>query len=808
MSGFLHDLRHAARRLSKNPGFTAVAVLTMALGIGGTTAIYSVVRAVLLKPLGFAQPDRLVTLEEREKDGSPSNTSFATYVDWRARSRSFEEIAASSYWSPTLAGGGGRDAERLEGLRVTDGFFRLLGIQPALGRDFLPSEQQRGNHRVVILGHGLWMRRFGGDPAAVGRTTVISDAPYLVVGVLPADFESIFSPVAGRPTEIWAPLAYGAAEPWACRDCRHLRALGRIAPGVTPEAARAEMDAISRALVGEYPGSYAAAGVLVTPLSQKLTAGSRSALWALAAAVGLVLLIGCANVATLLFGRAAERRSEVAVRRALGASRGRLARLVIAEAVELSAAGGALGLAATSWLLTALKTSAPQLPRLAATRIDGSVLLFTIAASVATGLLFGAMPALSISREEPEPALREGAGRGASGRTRRVERLLVAFDVALALALLFGAGLLVKSMSRLMHADPGFRTERLLTMQVNLSGPASEKDPAILAFFDRVRAAVVGLPGVVSVGFVSQIPLGGDFDQCGIHAEDRPSANPAEDPDADRYAATPGYLSTMGIPIVRGRGILESDRSDALPVVLVNETLAKRVWRGENPLGKRVKVGGIEEPWRTVVGVVGDVRHVSLDSPRTSQVYVPHAQFAASGMTLVLRAAGDPGSLAAPVRAAIRSVDPSQLVTSVETMDRVIETGTATRRFFRNLLIAFAAMALLLAAVGIFGVVAGHVGRRTREIGIRLALGARRGAILRLVAGETIRLAVAGLALGLPAGLLLGTWLRSQLFAVQAGDAGVLLAGAATILAVVAVAAFLPARRAARMDPAAALRPE
>jgi len=806
MNGAFQDLRCALRSLTKSPGFAAVAVATLALGIGANTAIFSVVEAVLLRPLGFRQPERLVTLEEREKDGSPSNTSFATYVDWRARNRSFEEIAAMSYWTPKLSGGGRRDAEKLEGIRVTDGFFQMLGVRPALGRDFLPEEQRTGNHHVVLLGHGLWVRRFGSDPAIVGSTVLMGDTPYLVAGVLPADFESVFSPSPGRPTEIWAPLGYNASQPWACRDCRHLRAIGRLRASVTLEGARAEMDAISQALSREYPNSYSAPGVFVTPFAERLSGGARSALWSLAAAVGLVLLIGCANVGTLLLGRAAARRREVAVRFALGASRGRIARLFLTEAAVLSIGGGALGLAAVGWALPVLTASAPELPRLAAARVDGSVLLFTLAVSTVTGLLFGGVPALRLSRLEP--ALREGAVGGLAVRSRRSGALLVAFDVALALALFFGAGLLLKSVSRLLRVDPGFRSDGLLTMEVDLYGNRYEKDPAVVEFFDRVRERVERLPGVVSAGLVSQLPLGGNFDTHGVHPEGHLSTNPEQDPSADRYSASPGYLATMGIPVRRGRGILETDRADSPPVVLVNETLAQSVWGSEDPLGKRVKVGGTDGPWRTVVGVARDVRHASLAAPRSNQIYLPLSQFVDNGMVLVVRARAEASSLAPAVRAAIRSVDADQPVMHVATIEQVIAASTATRRFSRDLLVAFAATALLLAAIGIGGVVSSFVSRHTREIGIRMALGARRYQILRLIAFRMLRLALGGLAAGALAGLVLGRWLRGQLFEVGGADPAVLLAGVLTILSAVGAATLLPARRAARIDPVDALRSE
>ncbi len=804
----MQDLRYALRTLSKSPGFSAVAIATLALGIGANTAIFSVVHGVLWRPLAFREPERLVTLQERDKDGNADNTGYLTYLDWRAKNRSFEDIAVMSYWSPKLSAEAGVAAERLEGMRVSDGFFELLGVRPALGRLLLPSEQIRGNHHVVLLSDGLWKRRFGTDPVLPGKTIHLGDTPYLVAGILSPEFESVFSSDPSRPAEIWAPLAYDASLPWTCRDCRHLRAIGRLKKNVTLAQASADMLSISQELVRQYPTEYGAPGVFVTPFSKALTGSARPSLLTLLAAVGFVLLIGCANVASLLLSRAGQRRKEIAVRTALGASRARIARLFMVEALVLALAGGALGLIAASATLQTLVALAPgDLPRTAAVRLDVVVLLFTLGISLVTGLLFGAVPALRFARLDPEPVLRGATGGSAGRSSRRFAGSLVVFDVALALVLLSGALLLVASASRLLHVDPGFRPEGLLTLEVDVSGKAYEKDPAIRAFYDRVLGRVAALPGVTGVGAVSQLPLGGNYDGYGVHAEDKPSANPQHDPSADRYAVSPDYLRTMGIPILRGRGIEPSDGPDSAPVVLVNDTLARRLWPAEDPVGKRVKVGGDDGPWRTVVGVARGVPHKGLDAPPTPQIYLPRAQWVDSGMVVVVRAK-DPAQLTSAVRAAVAAVDPDQPVMHVATMPQVIATSASSRRFSAGLLATFAALAMLLTSVGIFGVLSGFVQQRTREIGIRVALGADRGSIARLISARTLRLALAGIGLGLLGSLWLGRGLRGQLFHVAPHDPFLLLAGAVLILAIALAASLGPMRRATRVDPMTALRAE
>jgi putative ABC transport system permease protein len=789
-----------------------VAVATLALGIGANTAIFSVVHAVLLKPLGFPHPERLVTLEERGRDGTADNTGFPTYQDWRARAKSFEDVAVMSYWTPTLAAEGGSEAEKLEGMHVSDGFFRMLGVRPILGRDFQLEEDRPNANRVVLLSHGLWKRRFGGDPSLPGRTIQMGDRAYLVAGVLPPDFESVFSPFPERLTEIWAPLGYDRSLPQACRDCRHLRAFGRLKPGIPLPSARVEMALLQTAIVKEHPADYATAGTFVEPLDRQLKGKARPALLTVLAAVGFVLLIGCANVASLLVAQATKRQREVAIRCALGADRRRIARMFLTESLLLAAAGGALGIAVAATTLRTLVSVAPaELPRLSDTRLDLTVLAFAAVVSIASGLVFGLAPALRFARLDPEPFLREGSGGSASRRSRQVAGLLVAFDAALAFVLLFGAGLLVKSTSRLLAVDPGFEPAGVLQMEVAVSGVAYRGDnsgAALTSFYEQALARVRSLPGVISAGATSQLPLGGNVDGYGIHIEGRAEPNPEQAPSGDRYSVTPDYLATMRIPVLRGRGITEADRKDAPMVLLINQTLAQNEFSDGDPIGQRVKIGDTKGRWRTIVGVVGDVRHARLDAPKTNQIYLPHAQFTDSDMVLVIRTKGDPRDVAAAARALIRSVDPNQPVARVATVRQIVTASAASRLFAASLSTAFAVLAVLLASVGVFGVVSGFVARRVREIGIRIALGARRGQILLLVTGQAVALAAAGVAAAIPLALGLGRALKSQLYAVSPDDV-VLLIGVGTLsIAVALVASLLPARWAARVDPMIALRLE
>jgi putative ABC transport system permease protein len=807
MNGLAQDIRYALRGFRRSPGFAAIAVLTLALGIGANTAIFSVVDGVLLRPLRFPSPDRLTVLFDADAEGRPDLVGWPTYVDWRRQSRSFSDIAVMAGWSPTLTGG--VHAEPLEGLRVSDGYFRILGVSPAIGRDFLPEEDRKDRNHEVILSDGLFRRRFGGDRGIVGRTISMAGTPYLVVGVLPAGFESVFSTSRHQSTEIWSPLGYDASLSWACRTCHHLRAIGRLKPGVSLARARAELGGIEASLYRSFPKEYASPRVDIVPLGEQLFSGIRSSLLILLGAVGLVLAMASANVASLLMARLGERRREIALRFSLGATRGRVVRMLLTESLILSLLGGAAGLAFAGAASRALAQAAPiDLPRLDSVAIDLRVLATCLVVSLLTGILFGILPAISVRAIRPAAAIADGYAGDTPGRSRRslLSGLVVA-DVALAVLLLSGAGLLVRSLTLLFGVDPGFQASGLVTMNVHLSGKRYREDPAILDFYRRAIERVRAIPGVQSAAVVSQIPLGSNFDAFGVHPEGLMAPNPENDPSADRFSVSSTYLRTMKIPLLAGRDLTDADRAKAAPVVIVNRALAQRFWGGSGALGKRVKVGGLDGPWRTIVGIAGDVRHRGLDAPQSLQIYLPQEQFYVDNdMVLAVRASGRLSDVGRQASAAIRALDRDQVVDHVGTMEETMADSAGRRRFAATVLGAFAGMALLLATIGIYGVVARSVTQRRREFGIRMALGAQRSSVLRLVAAGTLPWIAAGLGLGLAGAFAFTRLLASQLFGVGPRDPATLGVVVAALAAIGVAASLIPARGATRLDPSAVLR--
>ncbi|MBI3405584.1 MAG: ABC transporter permease, partial [Acidobacteria bacterium] len=769
MNDFFQDLRYGMRMLRKNPGFTTVAILTLALGIGANTAIFSLVRGILLKPLPYPSPERMVMMWEKEKSGTTSNTGFATFTDWRAQNHSFSAMAAMSYWMPTLTGD--TEPERFNGQRVTTDFFTVLGVKPMLGRDFVPTEDITGNHRVVILSHALWMRRFSGDPAIVGKMIQLNSIPHLVAGVLPADFASVLSP----QSEIWAPLGYNETQSWACRSCRHLRAVGRLKPNVALETAGAEMNTLSEHQFRDHPTDYATAGVILTPVQEQVVGKVRTSLLSLLGAVAFVLLIACSNVANLMLGRAVQQKREVAIRLAIGAGRGRLIRQILTESVLISVLGGILGLLVAAWgvgLLSSLGTDG--LPRVGEVRLDVWVLAFTFGVSLFTGILCGLAPALQGAGLNLNLTLKEG-GREGGGRVRPgLRHLLVVTNFALALVLLTGAGLMLRSLTRLLNVDAGFDTHNVLTMEVTLQGKkyaAKPEDgfsiPPVTQFFEQALQRIRALPGVEAAGAASQIPLGGNVDMYGMHIEGKETPNPADDPSADRYSITSDYLRAMRIPLLRGRAFTSEDQQKSPMVVLISETFAHKIWPNDDPIGKRLKLGDPKGGWRTIVGVVGDVRHRGLDAPRTMQIYLPHSQWSDNSLIVAIRASSSPESLASAVRREIWSLDKDQPITDVATMETLIGVTTAQRRFGLLMMGVFACVALLLASIGIYGVLSFLVARRTHEIGIRMALGAQRRDVMQLVMRQGLMLIVSGIAIGVVGALVLTQWLESLLFGVS-----------------------------------------
>jgi predicted permease len=803
------DVRFGARMLWKRPGFTAVAVLTLALGIGANTAIFSLVNAVLLKPLPFPEPGRLVMLwEDASRIGFPQNTPApANYVDWKAQTNSFEGMAATMWASFNLAGYG--EPQKLNGTAVTADLFEVLGVRPALGRGFTPEEERPGSNNVVILSHGLWRETFGGEPAIVGRDIVLSGEKYTVVGVMPRGFQFL-DPYA----RLWVPLAQ-AREDWANRGGHYLTVVGRLKRGVTVPQADADLKAVMARISRDHPDEAAELGAYVMPLREQVSGQVRRPLLILVVAVAFVLLIACANVAGLLLARSAARRKEMAVRVALGASRWRVVRQLLTEGALLSAAGGAAGLLLALWSFAFLRQLVP--PSLAASApltVDARALLFTLGVSLLTATLFGLAPALQASKSGPSDALKQGGGRGAvGGGGGGLRGAFVVAEVALALVLLVGAALLIQSLQKLRGEYTMAAPEQVLIMRTVLPPNRYREHAQREAFYEGVLERVRALPGVVSAGYTTSVPLGWKGGTSGLTVEGRPPRQGLQD-DALHRQVTAGYLETLGIPLKAGRLFTESDGPQAQTVAVVNEAMARTYFPGGDALGRRFKVGDpdSELPWLTVVGVVGDIRQMGIEAPAKPEFYLPykqvnyHAWFAPAH--LAVRTSVEPTSLVAAVRRGVYAVDPEQPVANVQTMEEILGEESAQRRVGMVLLATFAGLALLLSSLGIYGVLSFFVAQHTQEIGVRLALGARPRSILALVLGKGMRLALAGLGLGLVGALALTRLIESQLFGVSASDPLTYAALALLLAAVALLACYLPARKATKVDPMVALRYE
>ncbi|HEV3469192.1 MAG TPA: ABC transporter permease [Pyrinomonadaceae bacterium] len=811
MGTFLSDIRYGARTLWKAPGFTTVAVVALALGIGANSAIFSVVNAIILRPLPYPEPERLVAVSGRDtREGTDYwQHSYPNFVDLREQREVFEHVTAYSRASFFLIEG--EDPERIVGAVSTHDLFGVLGVRPALGRAFTADEDRPGAPRVIVLGHRLWQRRFGGDPAAVGREIRLGSYTATVVGVMPPGFEF---PLGSR-AEAWMPL--GPAIPaatLAARDSVYLDLVGRLREGVSVERARAEVQTIGARLAAQYPDSNANQSFGLTPMHENLVGNLRRALFVLLGAVAFVLLIACANVANLLLVRAAGRQKELAVRTALGAGRWRIMRQLLTESLLLAVLGGGLGLLLAMWGTDLLVSLAPaDIPRTAEVGLDARVLLFTLGVTALTGVVFGLAPAWQASKADLNETLKEG-GRGSTEGTKgRLRGALVVAEVAVSLVLLVCAGLLGQSFLKLLSVEPGFEARGVLTADVVTLGKSFPERSQQAAFFSEVLARVAAVPGVEAVGAVNPLPLGGNFNTYSFRIEGRPAPAPGEAPVSDFRTAAPGYFRAMGIPVLRGRAFDERDTEKSPPVMLVNEALARKYFPGEDPLGKRITTGdsGSGNPplTREVVGVVGDVRHAGLEEETTPESYVSYLQRPVSVMTVVARAAGgDAEALAASVRGAIREVNREQPVYNVRTMEQLLAESVARRRFNMTLLAVFAGLALALAAVGLYGVMSYTVTQRTHEIGIRVALGAQAADVVRLVVGQGMALALAGVAVGLFGAFALTRLMASLLYGVSATDATVYAAVALLLSSVAFLASYLPARRAARVDPMVALRHE
>ncbi|MEP6491191.1 MAG: ADOP family duplicated permease [bacterium] len=800
---FLADLRIAARLLRRSPAFAIVSVITLGLAIGATTAIFSVIEPVLLRPLPYPSPEQLTFVWERNRDGTRENVGFATFHDLAEQSKTIERSAAIGSWEPTLSGN--NNPERVSGDRVSWTYFRTLGVKPALGRDFVAEEDVPGHNQFVILSDGLWRRRFGADSSIIGKPIAIDGNPMTVVGVMPASFDNVASPTA----QIWRALGY-LNQPFACRTCHHLRMIARIRPNVSMAAVQLELDQIHARLEKEYPKDYASIGAKVVSVQDEMTRDMRPALLALSAAVFLVLLIAVANVVSLQLARAIRRGEEFAVREALGAGRSRLLQQLLTEGLLLAALGGIVGLGIAYLSLPLLVARLPvELPRLSAIHLNTASLAATTGVVLALAIVMGLAPSRRRGADLGS-ALR--SGRRLSGGSHHATRAsLVVAEVALAVMLLVSAGLMGRSLVRLLGVNAGFDATHLLTLEINSTGANYRTNESIYAYHDRVREAVGAIPGVKSVAVSNQIPLGGNVDMYGVIDPDNVPANPELAPAGDRYTVSTNYLATMRIPVLAGRGFVPTDAMDTTnKIALVSTALAHRLWPNESALGKRIRIGAPEAPARTIVGVTGNVRHRGLDATTTQQLYIPERQlfFADNQEILIVRAEGDPAALAGSVRQAIAAIDPTQPIIKIATMDQVVAASTSQRRLALVLFGAFATAALLLAIAGIYGVLAGSVAERTREIGVRSALGATPSDIVALVVGQGGRLAVVGIVLGLAGSFALTRYLQSMLFGVAPNDPVTLVGVCALLGGVTLAACLIPAVRAARVDPSMALRSE
>ncbi len=796
------DFRYAVRNVARRPGFSALVIATLALGIGAATAIFSAVSPILFQPLPYPAAERIALVSETEADGSRSNVGFPTYRDLAAQSHAFDQLAAIGGWSATITGAG--EPELLTAERVSSPYFRVLGVAPALGRDFLASDDVLNGPHVVILSDALWRRRFGADRTLIGRTIALNGVAYMVIGVMPRTFENIPGPDA----ELWRPLQYDESLPWACRSCRHLRVIGRLHPGVTTAAAVSALRPLSHTMLQDHPKDYTREGFLVTGLQDDVTRAVRPALVAVLGAVFLLLLIACANVTNLLIARSDQRRGEFAVRAALGAGRLRVVRQLLTESVLFAFCAGVIGLGIAVAGIRGLVAVSPQgLPRAAAIGVHAGMFLFALAVSTVVGLVFGLIPALHATRGDLHDGLQRGSRRTAGGG-RSARATLVIAEVALALVLLIGSGLLFRSLRRLFAIAPGFESTGLVTMTVQTAGPRFNDDSATWRFFGQALDAVRQVPGVESAAFTSQLPLSGDFDSYGVHLERYPHDNPQDDPSAFRYAVTAGYFTTMRIPLRRGRLLDLHDVAGAPLAVVINESFARRVLPNQDPIGQHMHLGGTDGPWYTVVGVVGDVRQASLALPQSDAVYITPSQwhFGDNVMSLVVRSRNDAAALAPAVRRAIWSVDKDQPVLRIATMDALLQRSGAERHFALLLFEVFGLVAMVLAAAGIYGVLSGSVAERMREIGVRSALGATRGTILRMIVGDGMRWTGMGILLGIAGSLAASQTLTSLLFGIARVDVTT-YGGVVALLCVVAAAAcWIPAARAARISPVEALR--
>jgi predicted permease len=817
METLLRDLRYGIRMLIKSPGYAAIAILTLALGIGANTALFSVVNGVLLNPLPFQQPDRLVAMYSRSKEFRRASISYPNFLDWERDNRSFSTIAAFREHNYNLTGMG--QPERLRAEMVSAAFFPVLGVKPVLGRVFTKKEDRVGGAPVVLISGGFWKRKFASSPNVVGKTLTLNGTVYTIVGVIPAGFH-YESGNFRYNNDVYTPIGQWTDPTF--RDRRvgmGMDAVGRLKPGVTLAQAQADMDAVAAHLAEQYPETDKDSGVALLSLKQDVVGNIRPFLLVLLAAVGFVLLIACANVANLLLARSTGRTREFAIRSALGASQWEVVRQLLTESVLLSLVGGGLGLAVAAWgTQAALRLLPEALPRTQAVHLDGHVLLFTLAASLLAGVLFGLAPALKTAQGDVHETLKEG-GRGGSGKRHRTQRLLVAVEMAMAVVLLIGAGLMIRSLAKIWSVNPGFDPHHVLTFGLSSATPLGSTPDGIRATFRRLQQRMAAIPGVEAVSLtVGSMPMAGDS-ELPFWREGQPKpASQSEMKSALFYAVQPGYLKAMKTPLLRGRFLTEQDNEHSRPVIVIDEKFAQLYFGGENPIGQRVNfliLGTSAE----IVGVVGHVKQWGLDrdaaGPIQAQFYFPISQvpdkvmpLLARGVGVVLRTQGSPLAQVGTIRHSLNRINSQLVMFGTETMDEIIAESLAARRFSMILLGVFAGLALLLSCVGIYGVISYLVGQRRHEIGIRMALGAQQQDVLRMILGEGAQMALIGVGVGLAAALGLTRLMAKMLFGVSSYDP-LTFGGVAAVLVLVALAAcYRPARRATRIDPAISLRYE
>jgi putative ABC transport system permease protein len=803
MTSLLNDLHYGIRLLARSPGFSVIAIAALAIGIGANTAIFSVINTLLLQPLPYRDADRLAVVWEHNtvRDRRSNVVGPANFIHWREMNSSFEDLAALTItYSVTVTGGG--DPEELQAQSISAELFQILGVAPAIGRGF-SADENRPNARVVVISDRLWRRRFGADPAILQRPVISQGTPYTVVGVMPPGFS-----ILDKTVDVWLPIGFTAQS--RTPRGRSLMVVGRLKAGVSAERAQTDMTHVSARLTGMFPDFNTGWTSRVVPLREQLTGDVRPALIVLAGAVAFVLLIACANVANLLLARATSRQRELAVRAALGAGRARLVRQLLAESVVLSLLGGVGGLLLAWWALGFLRAvAAERLPiqRLELVGLDLPVLLFTLAASLVCGLVFGVVPALTSSGASLTDALRDGGRSGSSARGNRARSAFVVVEIALALVLLVGAGLLLRSFVRLLGQNPGFDPARTMTMRLSLPQARYGGEGQRAQFLERFFQDVDALPGVTASGAISFLPLTGLGAATSMRIIGQPEPPTGQEPVTDVRVISHDYLEAMGVPLLKGRLFNERDAADAKGRVVINATMAQKYWPGEDPIGKRVQIS-----WDTiedeVVGVVGDVKHAALDAVTRPMTYWPFARSPYGTMTVTIRTAGDATAIVNAVVALVRQRDPELVVANIKTMDEVVENSVAERRLTMTLLAMFAGAALVLAAVGIYGVIAYGVTQRTQEIGIRMALGAQRADVLGMVVRQALVLTAVGIAAGGAGAFLLTRLMEGLLFQVRPADPLTFGAVSGLLTAVAALASYIPGRRATRVDPVIALRAE